>query len=60
MICPDIPAGESMFMKGSAASMISSLFSFKIERCDANDTEQNCAEPKKIEEFINDVQVDVW
>ena len=37
LICPDIPKGKSLVVKGSAASMISSLFSFKIERCDVTD-----------------------
>ena len=60
MICPDVPEGESLYVHGSAASMISSLFSFKIERCNVSDPATDCVKPDKIEEFINDVQIDAW
>ena len=55
LICADIPKDdEGLFMRGDAASMVSNVFSFEIDRC-INGTDIICKTPEEIEEYINDV-----
>jgi len=59
LICPKFEPGEGFFVEGEPISMISSNFVFNINRCTKGNGHV-CKSDKEIEDFINDIQIDVW
>jgi len=61
LICPDLKKEEGFFLRGDQASMISSIFELEINRCTKDILSGlKCKTPTEIEDYINDVQIDVW
>ena len=60
LICPDMPDGESLQLRGDASSMVNKNIAFRVDRCGTTIKTQNCASSREIDDYIYDFQVDSW
>ena len=64
IVCPEIEDGDGFTIKGDLGSMLSKKMNMVVERC--NNTARlelglsECYNKTEIEEYIEDLQVDVW
>ena len=52
ILCPDLPDGEGLLLKGSPASLHQKNFSFSVKKCK---NKPNCKTEKEIDEWMQDI-----
>jgi len=58
LICPDLPAGQGLYIEHDHGFDTASFYDFKIDRC--NPAVGNCKTETEIDEKIRQIEVDTF
>jgi hypothetical protein len=63
LVCPDLKDGAQFSLVGDSSEMVSSKYSFNIDKCKEYKTDgprKLCKSDKEIDAKVNQIQLDTW